>query len=118
MNREKTLKLVEAAILYSQGLGITLVMDWLAMECTDYEWKTVLQAMDRVDEVEVDHGIGTIYQTENVLARREKRPSRYPSTVLLFGTNQEEMKRNAQVYIDELANEFRQKGIKFADGEK
>lgn len=117
MNREKTLKLVEAAILYSQGLENTPVMDWLTMECTDYEWKTVLQAMDRVDEVEVDHGIGTIYQTEEVLARREKRPTRYPSTILLFGTNQEEMKSNAQAYIEKLANEFRQKGIKFREAQ-
>lgn len=115
MNREKTLKLVEAVIKYSQGIDNTTVMDWLTMECTDYEWRIVLEAFEVVDEVEVDNGIGTISQTEDVLARREKRRTRYPSTILLFGTNQEEMKRNAQAHIDKLASEFRQRGIKFRE---
>lgn len=113
MNREKTLKLVEAVIKYSQGIDNTTVMDWLTMECTDYEWASVLKAFEVVDEVEVDNGIGTISQTEEVLSRREKRPNRYPSTLLLFGTNQEEMKADAQAYIDKLASEFKKRGIKF-----
>lgn len=113
MNKSKTLTLVRAVVLYVSGLNHGPAMDDLTMECTDYEWKLVCDALDLADEVEVDSGIGTVYQVEKVLAKREKREDRYPSCLLLYGLDEETSKRNVKYQIDKLAREFTKKGIKF-----
>ncbi len=72
MNRDKTLMLIEAVTLYSSGIDHTWAMDWLCVECTEPEWKLVCTALDRVDEIQVNNGIGTVYQTEKILALKEQ----------------------------------------------
>lgn len=112
MNQEKTLKLVEAVTLYSSGIDHSEVMDWLTIECTDSEWDFITEALRRVDEIKVDNGIGTIWQTESILAKREGRKHRYPSIFSGCINQQESDKRKA-----ELASEFRQRGIKFSEAQ-
>lgn len=110
MNRDKTLRLVEAITLYASGIDHTEAMDWLSIECTDLEWELVCAAFDAVDEIKVDNGIGTVWQTEKILAIKEGRKHRYPS-IFTNCINQEQSDRR----IAELANEFRQRGIKFKE---
>lgn len=113
MNRDKTLKLVEAVTLYSAGIDHARAMDWLTMECTEYEWKLVCTALDVVDEIHVDNGIGTIYQTEKILSSREHRENRYPPILRLYGPDIH--KQRSEARIAAIADEFRRKGIKFRE---
>lgn len=82
------------------------LMDELSIACTDKQWQQIEEAIDEVDEVLSESAIGTLYQKESVAAKREGRPSRYPS---VFETD--ETKRSQMIAA--LEKDYRAKGIPF-----
>ena len=97
----------KAIVYYAAGAPeYTGLMDELSVACTDEQWEQVEEAMEEVDAFMAESDIGTLYQKERVAAKREGRPSRYPSVFEL-----DDVKRNTAIAA--LEKEYKDKGIPF-----
>lgn len=70
----------QALTLYvSGGEGFDKLMDELGMFLSNKEWEELTALLEQADEWMVEGGVGSVVQTEKVLAKQEGRESRIPS---------------------------------------
>lgn len=101
--------LLKMAVWYATGAPeLHSFFDELTVKCSETQWAQVEETMDKVDEIMAESEIGSLYQKEKVVARREERPPRYPS---IFEVNEEKAARQWR----ELADDYRKRGIVFKD---
>jgi len=107
-SKDKRVLVLRAVVLYTAGGDYSDEGDTLAQMCTDAEWAEFEALFPQIDEWMVDAGLGTVTQTEQVLARRESRQDR--TRGFLFRPETE-----TEPIVVALADEFRQRGIAFQD---
>ncbi len=107
MNTVEFHKLLRKAVAYylTDAPEYTSVMDELSSSCEDGQWDMVEEALLEVDEFMAESDAGTLAQKERLAAKRENRPSRYPTC---FELDEERYK---QIAI--LEKEYTDRSIKF-----
>lgn len=104
-------KLLRKAVVYyvAGAPEYTSVMDQLSEHAEDGQWEMVQEALYEADEFMAESDAGTLAQKEEIYADREGRESRWPS---VLEPNEVRYQR-----IATLAREYKQRGIKFRQGE-
>lgn len=87
----------------------TWLMDELAQVCTERQWEHLTAMLEEADEFRADSDIGLLAQKERVMARREKRQDRSPTSL------DDDVTRTRKLAI--IREDFRKRGIKFTDHE-
>lgn len=110
MNAKKFNRLARRAlVLYATGAnGLERVIDEINTEATDAQWDTLCAWLGDADEDEVDYGVPTLAQLEEVTARREGRENRYPGPL----TSTLRTPRQNAATVMYLVQEYRSKGKK------